>query len=154
MKKTLCELTALTLVLSVSLALYSNDRPLADLPANAETDVYDDPFIDFNVDLDHIINADIEPDSEPDTDLVFDDSQSDIDFDFGDNYIIDDIVEEMTLGDINSDDTTDIKDVIRLQKYLNDNSVAVGADMVDVNLDKEVNIKDVIRLQKMLNGDS
>lgn len=154
MKKTLCELTALTLVLSVSLALYSNDKLLTDLPANAQTDVYDDPFIDFNVDLDHIINADIEPDSETDTDLVFDDSQSDIDFDFGDNYIIDDIVEEMTLGDINSDDTTDIKDVIRLQKYLNDNSVAVGADMVDVNLDKEVNIKDVIRLQKMLNGDS
>lgn len=55
-------------------------------------------------------------------------------------------------NDINGDNAVDIKDVIRLQKYINDNLTEVNAAAVDINSDGEVNIKDVIRLQKTLNA--
>lgn len=54
-------------------------------------------------------------------------------------------------GDINGDGDVSIKDVIRLQKYLNDSDTQV-TEAVDVNLDGSINIKDVISLQKALNS--
>lgn len=54
-------------------------------------------------------------------------------------------------GDVNHDHEVNIKDVINLQKALN-NSDAPDADC-DLNGDNAVDIKDVIRLQKFLNGD-
>lgn len=58
-------------------------------------------------------------------------------------------VSSTILGDTNGDNSLDIKDVIRLQKYINDPTIEITNP--DINGDGDINIKDVIRLQKMIN---
>lgn len=58
-------------------------------------------------------------------------------------------------GDANLDARINIKDVLRIQKYINgepEEGTAPDA-LLDLNGDGSVNIKDVIRMQKMLNND-
>lgn len=55
-------------------------------------------------------------------------------------------------GDINDDGSVDIKDQIRLLKYLAGNKVEVNEKALDVNGDGSVDIKDQIRLLKYLAG--
>lgn len=58
-----------------------------------------------------------------------------------------------THGDVNADGSLSIKDVIRLQRFLNSVDENEFYPAQDVNGDGTVTIKDVIRLQKALNGD-
>lgn len=56
-----------------------------------------------------------------------------------------------TSGDANDDGEINIKDVIRIQKFLNEDPVTINKGASDLNGDGEINVKDVIRLQKMIN---
>ena len=56
-------------------------------------------------------------------------------------------------GDIDSDGTTDLIDVVRLQQYVNGwRDIKVNVDACDVNGDGEVNLLDVARLKQKVNG--
>jgi len=57
-------------------------------------------------------------------------------------------------GDINGDGIVSIKDVTRLEAYLNDNSIDVIDYALNVNGDEVVSIKDITRLVEYLNDNS
>ena len=56
-------------------------------------------------------------------------------------------------GDINGDNKTNNKDLVRLMKYLAGEDVEVVADALDVNGDDKTNNKDLVRLMKYLAGE-
>lgn len=63
-------------------------------------------------------------------------------------------VETTMFADINGDSEVNVKDTLRLQKYINGDAVMIAdLEFSDINGDGTISIKDVIRLQKMLNGD-
>lgn len=57
-------------------------------------------------------------------------------------------------ADANSDGFINIKDVIRIQNYINDPYTDLDIRSADINSDGEINIRDVIRIQKILNGNN
>ena len=59
---------------------------------------------------------------------------------------------EIVYGDVNGDKVLDLKDAIRLSKYLQDATVEVDATLCDANGDGVVNGSDVKRVLEMING--
>ena len=56
-------------------------------------------------------------------------------------------------GDITGDDKVDVTDLIRLKKYIADNTTALAGD-ADLNGDNKVDILDLIRLKKIIAGET
>lgn len=54
------------------------------------------------------------------------------------------------LGDINDDGKINIKDYIKLQKYIINNSIEININNADLNKDGKVNVTDSLILKKML----
>lgn len=59
---------------------------------------------------------------------------------------------EIVFGDVNADGVMDVKDSIRLLKYLVDNSVSVDGTLCDANADGTVDADDAKRIIDVLNG--
>lgn len=59
-------------------------------------------------------------------------------------------VEEVILGDVNSDGKINIKDYVKLQKYLLNNDIAINSGNADMNKDGKINVTDCLLLKKML----
>ena len=55
-------------------------------------------------------------------------------------------------GDINGDNTVNMKDLVLLQQYINSWDVDVDERFADVNGDNAVNMKDLVLLQQYING--
>lgn len=66
------------------------------------------------------------------------------------NKVSTDIVSSTGRGDINGDETIDVIDILRLQKYIAGQDAGVNTEACDVNQDNDVNIMDVILLQKQI----
>ncbi len=58
---------------------------------------------------------------------------------------------ERIAGDVNDDCKVDMKDVTRLQKYINKWDVTIKEDNSDVNGDEKITMKDIVLLQKYIN---
>ena len=85
-----------------------------------------------------------------DEDNVFNSKFENVIFDTVDSTIS---ISDCLPGDVNRDDTINMKDLVLLQKYLNKQDVEVDSKAADVFLDNSLNMKDVVLLQKYLNGD-
>ena len=59
---------------------------------------------------------------------------------------------EIVFGDVNGDNVLDLKDAIRLSKYIQDETVEVDETFCDANGDDEVNSTDVKRILEVING--
>ena len=57
-----------------------------------------------------------------------------------------------TSGDINGDGALDVRDQIRLQRYLNGETAGVDSAAYDLNGDGTVDIRDAIRMETLING--
>ena len=58
---------------------------------------------------------------------------------------------KVTLGDVNGDNKVNIKDYVKLQKYvMNPSSVTIVEANADMNEDGKINITDVMLLKKAL----
>ena len=55
-------------------------------------------------------------------------------------------------GDVNGDGKLNMKDLVLLQRYLNNWNVAVVDAASDMNGDGKINMKDYVLLQRLLNG--
>lgn len=55
-------------------------------------------------------------------------------------------------GDVNNDEYVDLKDIVRLKKYMASNEVAINRDMSDVDCDGEIISNDLARIRKFLLG--
>ena len=60
------------------------------------------------------------------------------------------IVEHIS-GDINEDESVNMKDIVLLQQYLNEWNVNINQLASDVNGDGDINMKDIVLLQQYLN---
>jgi len=56
------------------------------------------------------------------------------------------------LGDVNSDETVNMKDIVLLQQYMNAWDVTINDECADVNLDSVINMKDIVMLQQYMNN--
>ena len=61
--------------------------------------------------------------------------------------------ETVVPGDLTGDDKVDVTDLIRLKKYIADNTTALAGD-ADLNGDNKVDILDLIRLKKIIAGET
>lgn len=59
----------------------------------------------------------------------------------------------VTLGDINGDGAVDLRDLVRLKKYIADNGTEAVAAAADLNNDSEINSADMICLERYLLGE-
>ena len=57
---------------------------------------------------------------------------------------------EPTYGDVNDDASVDLKDIIRLKKYLTDIEVKINNRTADCNIDKIINSADLITLRRKI----
>ena len=57
---------------------------------------------------------------------------------------------DVLLGDVNDDKKVTIKDYIKLQKYIMNNSIEINNDNADMNNDGKINITDALLLKKKL----
>ena len=80
---------------------------------------------------------------------VFDSSFTNVKFETKNAQIS---VSESIPGDVNGDNTVNMKDIVILQQYLNKMSVSINQGNADVNGDNTVNMKDVVLLQQYLNN--
>ena len=55
-------------------------------------------------------------------------------------------------GDVNGDGAVNMKDLVLLQRYLNQWAVNINLSACDINGDGSVNMKDYVALQRKLNG--
>ena len=55
-------------------------------------------------------------------------------------------------GDVNGDGKVNMKDLVLLQRYLNNWPVEIDLDTADLTGDEKVNMKDYVALQRVLNG--
>ena len=62
------------------------------------------------------------------------------------------ISDEVILGDVNNDGKVNIKDYVKLQKYILNNSIEINKDNSDVNNDGKINITDILLLKKIIIG--
>lgn len=85
-----------------------------------------------------------------DEDNVFNSKFENVKFDTIDSTVS---ISDCLPGDVNRDDTINMKDLVLLQKYLNRQDVQVDSKAADVFFDNSLNMKDVVLLQKYLNGD-
>ena len=60
--------------------------------------------------------------------------------------------DEKTPGDANGDGNVNMKDLVILQRYLNNWNVEIDINACDLNGDEKVNMKDFVLLQRLLNG--
>ena len=56
------------------------------------------------------------------------------------------------LGDINGTDGVDVKDIVRLKKYLSDDTVAIALADADINSDGYVDDKDLVLVREIIVG--
>lgn len=61
-------------------------------------------------------------------------------------------VNEWLAGDVNSDGTVNMKDIVLLQQNLNGWDVTIDESVADVNEDFTINMKDIVLLQQYLNN--
>ena len=59
----------------------------------------------------------------------------------------------VTLGDINGDGAVDLRDLVRLKKYIADNGTDAVVAAADLNNDSEINSADMICLERYLLGE-
>lgn len=85
-----------------------------------------------------------------DEDNVFDSKFNNVKFNTVDSTVS---ILDCLPGDVNRDDTINMKDIVLLQKYLNKQEVEIDTKASDVYYDNTLNMKDVVLLQKYLNGD-
>jgi hypothetical protein len=55
-------------------------------------------------------------------------------------------------GDVNGDNTVDLKDVTKLFQYVNGQSSSLDETVADINGDGSIDLKDVTRLFQYVNG--
>lgn len=85
-----------------------------------------------------------------DEDNVFNSKFENVKFDTVDSTVS---ISDCLPGDVNRDDTINMKDLVLLQKYLNKHDVVIDTKASDVYYDNSLNMKDIVLLQKYLNGD-
>ena len=61
-------------------------------------------------------------------------------------------VPEYIVGDVNGDDSINMKDIVYLQQYMNGWGNTINEKTADVNNDGKVNMKDIVLLQQYMNG--
>ncbi|MBQ9679944.1 MAG: RICIN domain-containing protein [Ruminococcus sp.] len=62
------------------------------------------------------------------------------------------VTQGVIIGDINNDNTINMKDIVLLQQYMNGWEVTINEPSADVNNDGKTNMKDIVLLQQYMNG--
>ena len=83
-----------------------------------------------------------------DPENVFDSTFNNIEFAVDNGYV--EVIDYIS-GDINGDNTINMKDIVLLQQYLNDWDVTIDEDAANLNGDNTINMKDIVLLQQYLN---